>query len=102
MLRLGVKCGEPSYQRVRGYIATVSNDGLRLRNVMCVLLVLVSLAWRTATGVSGMAGFLSKLLGSKPTLQLIVEGTVTESGEHQQRTHLGPVPAPKQSYFASM
>ena len=47
-----------------------------------------------------MAGFFSKLLGSKPDLQLIVEGTVTESGEHQPRTHLGPTEAAKQAYFA--
>ena len=45
-------------------------------------------------------GFLSKLLGTKPDLQLIVEGTVTETGEHQPRTHLGPTEAAMQSYFA--
>ena len=46
-----------------------------------------------------MAGFLSKLFGAKTELQLIVEGVVTESGEHQPRTHLGPTQAAKQSYF---
>ncbi len=45
-------------------------------------------------------GIFSRLLGKKPELQLIVEGAVTECGEHQPRTHLGPTEAAKQAYFA--
>ncbi len=39
------------------------------------------------------------LFGGAPA-QLVVEGVITESGEHQPRTHLGPNQAPVAAYFA--
>ena len=42
--------------------------------------------------------WLRPLLSREP-MQLIVEGTITETGTHQPRTHLGPKQAPEEAYF---
>lgn len=47
-----------------------------------------------------MFGKLRDLFASKPPLQLVVEGTVTDSGRHAPRTHLGPNQASEEAWFA--
>ena len=45
-------------------------------------------------------GKLLKALKGGPPARLLVRGTITETGRHQPRTHLGPQQASEEAYFA--
>jgi len=46
-----------------------------------------------------MLSTLRRWLQGHPPLHLRVEGTVVETGTHEPRTHLGPVPAPTEGWL---